>query len=124
MSQSLPSIVVLERDPAVANFLTDGLRSHFSVQVLHDREELPENISKNHPSILVVNIEHWQLQEVENLHREFPALPIVCTHRVPDEEMWMAVLEAGASDVCPSDDMNHLLNSVLRTLALSQSAAA
>jgi DNA-binding NarL/FixJ family response regulator len=126
MSQSLflPNIVVLEKDPAVADFLAAGLSSHFSVQVIRDREELPESVSSHHPSVLVMNIEHWRLQEVENLHHEFPALSIVCTHRVPDEDMWMAALEAGASDVCPSDDVSHLLTSVLRTLALSPSAAA
>jgi DNA-binding response OmpR family regulator len=121
MSQS---VIVLERDTAVANFLADGLRSHFSVHVIRDRSELPENVSKNQPSALVMNIEQWRLSEVENLHRQFPEISIVCTHRVPDEEMWMAALEAGASDVCPSDDVNHLVNSVLRTLALSDSAAA
>lgn len=126
MSQSLllPNIVVLEKDPSVGTFLSAGLRSHFSVRVIGSREELPEDIARNHPRVLVMNIEHWRLDEVENLHREFPSLPIVCTHRVPDEEMWMAALEAGASDVCPSDDVSHLVNSVLRTLALSQSAAA
>ncbi len=126
MSQSLfvPNIVILENDPAAANFLAGGLTSHFSVQVVRDRDELPDNISKTHPNVLVMNIEHWRLKDVEHLHREFPALSIICTHRVPDEEMWMAALEAGASDVCPSDDMNHLRNSVLRTLAVSQTAAA
>jgi len=61
---------------------------------------------------------------VENLHREFPALPIVCTHRIPDEEMWMAALAAGASDVCPADDVANVLTSVMRSLALSRTAAA
>lgn len=121
MSQS---VIVLEKDPVVANFLAGGLRAHFSVHVIRDREELPENVSKNHSSALVMNIEHWRLTEVKNLHREFPSLSIICTHRVPDEEMWMAALEAGASDVCPSDDVNHIVNSVLRVLALSQGAAA
>ena len=53
----------------------------------------------------------------------FPDLPIVCTHRVPDEEMWMAALEAGASDVCPTDDVENVLTSVLRSTGLSRSAA-
>ena len=59
-------------------------------------------------------MEHWRLTDVESLHRDFPTLPIVCTHRVPDEEMWMAALEAGASDVCPADDVANVLTSVLR----------
>jgi DNA-binding NarL/FixJ family response regulator len=118
------SIVVFEKDSVVANFLADGLRSHFSVQIIGSHEELPESIANHQPSVLVVNIENLRLRDVEILHREFPALPIVCTHRVPDEEMWMAVLEAGAADICPSYDASHLLASVLRALALAQSAAA
>jgi hypothetical protein len=51
-------------------------------------------------------------------------LPIVCTHRVPDEEMWMAALTAGAADVCPSDDVGNVITSVLRSTALSRSASA
>ena len=121
MSQS---VILLEKDPAVASFLANGLRAHFSVHVIRDREELHENISASQASSVVMNIEQWRLSEVEHLHRQFPALSIVCTHRVPDEEMWMAALEAGASDVCPSDDVNHLVNSVLRALALAQAAAA
>ena len=123
MSQS---VILLEKDPAVANFLADGLRAHFSVHVIRDREELQENISANQASIRRGNRGESarRLSEVEHLHRQFPTLSIVCTHRVPDEEMWMAALEAGASDVCPSDDVNHLVNSVLRALALAQAAAA
>jgi hypothetical protein len=73
---------------------------------------------------VVLNIEYWRLTDVESLHRDFPQLPIVCTHRIPDEEMWMAALDAGASDVCPSDDVGNVLTSVLRSTAVSRSAAA
>lgn len=72
---------------------------------------------------VILNIESWRLADVESLHRDFPALPIICTHRVPDEEMWMAALEAGAADVCPVDDVSTVLTSVLRSMALSQAAA-
>jgi hypothetical protein len=73
---------------------------------------------------VILDIEHSRLADVENLHRDFPALPIVCTHRIPDEEMWMAALEAGAVDVCPVDDVNNVLKSVLRSLGISRNAAA
>ena len=72
----------------------------------------------------MLNIEQWLLTDVECLHRDFPNLPIVCTHRVPDEEMWMAALEAGASDICPAGDVDSVLTSVLRSMAVSRSAAA
>lgn len=118
------SVVVLEKDPTVARSLARGLRPHFSVHVTGSREEFQENVAKSRPEAVVLNIEYWELSDVENLRRDFPTLPIVCTHRVPDEEMWMAALEAGASDVCPTDDVGNVLTSVLRSMALSRRAAA
>ncbi|HET6181514.1 MAG TPA: hypothetical protein VFE61_31640 [Candidatus Sulfotelmatobacter sp.] len=119
------SVVVLERDPKRARSLAGGLRPHFhSVHLTHSRDELREKVSTNSPEAVVLDLEHWLLADVENLHRDFPALSIICTHRVPDEEMWMAALEAGASDVCPSDDVAVVLTSVLRSMALSRGAAA
>jgi len=118
------NVLVLERDPRVARSLAGGLRPHFSVDVTGSREELRDKVERNQPEAVVLNIEYWRLTDVESLHRDFPKLPIVCTHRIPDEEMWMAALEAGASDVCPTDDVGNVLTSVLRSTALSRSAAA
>src|SRR5580704_15466957 len=117
------SVVVLEKDPKLARILAGGLRPHVSVHLTRSREELREDVARNNPEAVVLNIEHWLLADVESLHRDFPALPIVCTHRVPDEEMWMAALAAGASDVCPNDDVANVLTSVLRSTAVSRSAA-
>jgi|SRR5271165_7277072 len=118
------SVVVLEKDPRVGRSLAGGLRPHFSVQLVNSRDELRDQLVRNRPEALVLNIEQWLLTDVERLHHDFPKLPIVCTHRVPDEEMWMAALEAGASDVCPADDVAGVLTSVLRSMELSRSAAA
>ena len=118
------SVVLLEKDPGVARSLAGGLRPHFSVYVTSSNEELWDNVARNRPEAVVLNIEHWRLTDVESLHREFPHLPIVCTHRIPDEEMWMAALAAGACDVCPADDVGNVLTSLLRSAALSRTAAA
>jgi DNA-binding NtrC family response regulator len=118
------SVVVVERDPKVARSLAGGLRAHFSVQVIGSREELREKLAKHHPEAVVLNIEHWRMTDVEALHNDFPEVSIVCTHRIPDEEMWMAALEAGATDVCPADDVQNVLTSVRRGLSLSHGAAA
>jgi chemotaxis response regulator CheB len=118
------SVVVLEKDARVARSLVGGLRGHFAVHVTGSREELRDNVARTNPEAVVLNIEHWMLTDVESLHHEFPKLPIVCTHRIPDEEMWMAALAAGASDVCPADDVSNVLTSVLRSTALSRTAAA
>ena len=118
------SVVLLEKDPGVARSLAGGLRSHFSVHVTDSHEGLRDKVERNRPQAVILNIEHWQLTDVESLHRDFPQLSIVCTHRIPDEEMWMAALEAGAFDVCPTDDVSNVLTSVLRSTGLSRTAAA
>lgn len=118
------SVVVLEKDPGLARSLAGRLGSHFSVHLTCSREELRDNVVRTNPNAVVLNIEHGRLADVESLHRDFPELPIVCTHRVPDEELWMAALAAGAIDVCPSDDIGNVLTSVLRSTASSRSAAA
>jgi DNA-binding response OmpR family regulator len=119
------SVVVLESDPKVAQYLANGLRSHFySVHVAGSRDELRDEVVKNRPEAVILDIEASRLTEVESLHRDFPALPIVCTHRIPDEEMWMAALEAGAADVCAANDVESLLSSVLRSLAVTRGAVA
>jgi len=38
--------------------------------------------------------------------------------------MWAAALAAGACDMCPADDVNNVLTSVLRSTGVSRSAAA
>jgi DNA-binding NarL/FixJ family response regulator len=48
----------------------------------------------------------------------------VCAYRIPDEELWIAAMEAGASDVCPADDAQNVLNSALRSVAIAKSASA
>ena len=117
------TIVILEKDPKVAQYLVWGLRPHFqSVDVMESHDTLREKVSTNQPEALILDIEHWRLTDVECLHREFPQLPIVCMHRIPDEEMWMAALEAGATDICPTDDVRSVLTSVLRSLSLSRSS--
>jgi DNA-binding NarL/FixJ family response regulator len=120
MSQS---VVLLASDPKTAQSLAGGLGPHFhSVVLANTRDELREKVASHRPEAVVVEVEHSRLTDVRNLHQDFPALAIVCTHRIPDEELWMAALEAGASDVCPSDDVQNVLSSVLRSVAIAKMA--
>jgi DNA-binding NarL/FixJ family response regulator len=118
------SIVLLEKDPGVAQSLAGGLRHHFSVHVTGTHEQLRDNVALNRPEAVILNLEYWPMTDVERLHDEFPHVAIVCTHRIPDEEMWMAALSAGACDVCPADDVSNVLSSILRSTALSRRTAA
>ena len=119
------SVVVLESDPKTAQSLAGGLRSHFhSVYLTCSRDELRAQLTQNLPEVVVLDIESSRLTDVASLHDEFPALPIVCTHRVPDEEMWMAALQAGASDVCAASDVDNVLTSVLRSVTVARHSSA
>jgi len=118
------SVVLFAKDPNVAQSLVGGLSSHFhAVLVTRSRDELRDQVASNQPEAVVLDIESSRLTDVASLHRDFPSLPIVCTHRIPDEELWMAALEAGASDVCAEDDVNTVLTSVLRSMALARPTA-
>jgi len=119
------SVVVLESDPRVAQSLAGGLSSHFhSVHMTRSRDELRERVAKNRPEVVILDMESSLLTDVRKLHRDFPSLPSVCTHRVPDEELWIAALEAGASDVCAADDVQNVLTSALRSVAIAHQLAA
>ena len=119
------SIVVLETDPRVAESLAGKLSSHFHpIHLTHSGNELRERIARIRPEAVVLDIESSRLTDVRSLRHDFPSLPIVCTHRLPDEQLWIAALEAGASDVCQSGDAQNVLTSVLRSLASAKAVAA
>jgi len=108
------NIVVVENDPSVAK----SLKSCFhSVQLSRSGEELRQRVAKNKPDAVILDMEHSRLSDVKDLRRDFHSLPIVCTHRIADEELWVAALDAGASDVCRTDEVQTVLSSVLRNSA-------
>jgi len=119
------SVVVYQSDPRIAQALSSSLSQHFhSVRVARSADELRPTIARHRAEVLIVDIEPSSLTEVENLHREFPGVSIVCTHRLADEEMWAAALGAGADDVLPSSDTTGILHSALRSARTAHSAVA
>ena len=117
------NVVVLENDSKVAQSLRLSSQFH-SIDLIRSGDELRERIAKNKPEAVILDMEYSRLTDVRNLHQDFPSLPIVCTHRNPDDELWIAALEAGASDVCRSDDVENVLTSVLRSVAVAKTAVA
>jgi DNA-binding response OmpR family regulator len=119
------SVVILEKDLRLARSLAGELSSHFhSVLLTRSGDELRERVVRNRPEVVILDMESSRLTDVRNLHHDFPSLPIVCTHRIPDEELWIAALEAGATDVCPADDVQNVLSSALRSVAMAHNIAA
>jgi DNA-binding NarL/FixJ family response regulator len=119
------SVVLLQNDPRAVQSLTACFsRSFRSVRSASSLEELRNAMAKHRPQVAVVDLERMPLEVVAQLAREFPAVCIVCTHRLADEQMWTAALNAGAVDICPSNDPGGVLNAALRNLKSSRHMAA
>jgi DNA-binding NtrC family response regulator len=116
------SVVLYQNDVRTGQILANSLAQHFqSVHLARSHEELRPTIARNRAQVLVLDMEKSFWGEVERLHREFPSLSIVCTHRLADEELWAEALNQGAADICePRQD--EVVRSVMRERA--QRAAA
>lgn len=118
------TIVVYQSDPRIAQALAGVLGQHFSSVHLADSLSGVQNaIARFRADVAILDLEAAQVSEVERLHREYPSVSIVCTHRVADEEMWATVLNAGASDMCPTCDTEGIVHSAVRQGTLSHAAA-
>ena len=118
------TIVVFQSDVRIAQALTTGLSRHFSaVHVTESLRELLTAVPRYRADVAILDIEGTQVAEIERLHGEYPGLSIVCTHRVADEEMWANVLNAGASDMCPTCDTEGIVLSALRQSPATHAAA-
>jgi len=105
--------------------LSAQLCHHFQeIHVVRSASELRDLIPRFRPDVVVVDIETASLSEIEQLHREFTSVCIVCTHRIADEEMWTAAMDAGAADICSATDSQAILTAAMRSTSLVRSAAA
>jgi DNA-binding NtrC family response regulator len=119
------NVVLLQSDSRVAQSLVSALVSKFSsVRQVQSLGEVRTSIAKQRTGVAILDMETASISDVEHLSREFPQACIVCTHRLADEDMWTAALNAGAVDVYPPSDTRGILRTALQNAALTQSAAA
>jgi DNA-binding NtrC family response regulator len=122
--QSL-NVVLLQSDSRVAQSLVSALANKFSsVRQVQSLGELRSSIAKHRSGVAILDMETASISDVECLSREFPKACIVCTHRLADEDMWAAALNAGAVDVCPASDTLYIVRTALRNASNAHSAAA
>ena len=115
------NVVIVESNAKVVK----SISSYFhSISLAHSGKELRERVAKSRPEAVILDMEQSRLSDVRNLREEFPALPILCIHRIPDERLWVAALEAGASDLCSNEDVENALPALLRSIPASHAAAA
>jgi DNA-binding NtrC family response regulator len=118
------SLVIYHNDPGTAQALESSLSQHFGpVKLVKKFDEVQSAVARQRAKVLVLDLETSRLDAVRNLHQEFPALCIVGTHRLADDELWAEAMTQGAADVCqPRKDQ--VLSSVMRERAHFAAAAA
>jgi DNA-binding NtrC family response regulator len=118
------NIIIAERDSAVAQSLYYSLDRYFrSVRLARSLDELRSDIPRHRVDIVVADLETVALPEIARLRSEF-ALPVICTHRIPDEDIWTAALQAGAADVCANSDAAAIVAALQRSLNESSKSQA
>jgi len=121
----LASVVFLQRDSKVAQSLNVLLaQSLCSVYPARSMDELRSNIPRHRAQAAILDLEAVSLADVEELSHEFPGVRLVCNHRLADERMWAAVLNAGGADCLASLDTRGLVSAALAGSGSAQTAAA
>ncbi len=116
-------VVLYQNDARTAQALATSLSQQFrSVHLARTSEEIRPAIARNRADVLVLDLENSGMSEIQRLHREFPGLAIVCTHRLADEELWTEALNQGAADMCEPWNTKGIVQSVIRE-RLNRSAA-
>ncbi len=119
------NVIVAGRDSQAASQLAASLNQHFrSVSVANSLDEVRHAIPKHRAQLAIVDLELASLEDVERLKKEFDHTSIVCTHRIPDEEMWTSALAAGAIDCCQNADVSGIVQAVSRNVRMARSNAA
>jgi len=112
------SVVLFQTDARTAQILSENLSQHVHcVHLARTCDEIRPHIVRHRAEVLVLDLENCCLSEVKRLHREFPDLSIVCTHRLADEELWTEALTHGAADMCEPRNTDGILRSVMREWA-------
>jgi DNA-binding NtrC family response regulator len=117
------TVVLYQHDSGTAQTLAASLSQQFaSVYCTASTQELRPVIAKRRAEVAVVDLETSGSGEVDKLHREFPDLCIVGTHRLADDKLWAEAMTLGASDICePRRDavMQSVRQSISRRIAPS-----
>jgi DNA-binding NtrC family response regulator len=122
--QSL-SVVIANRDSQAASQLAASLNAYFrNVSVVRSLDEVRTAIPKHRAQLAILDLELASVADVEQLAHEFNHTSIVCTHRIPDDEMWAAALAAGAIDCCQNADVAAIVQAVDRYVKWARANAA
>ncbi len=119
------NVVIASTDIQALGQLAESLHRHFrSVSVARSIDEVRHAIPKHRAQLAIVDLELANIKDVEKLCNDFGQTQVVCTHRIPDEEMWADALTAGAIDCCHNADIAGILDAVRRNMRHARANAA
>ena len=87
-------------------------------------DELQTQIRKHRAQAAIVDMELVSVDDLEALSHEFPAVRFVCNHRLADDALWTAVMNAGAADCVPSFDIEGMVSAASLDCEAVHAAAA
>ncbi|HZU22337.1 MAG TPA: hypothetical protein VE998_05855 [Terriglobales bacterium] len=120
-----PTILIANSDPARVALIARGLSPHSSKLVTATSGETLRNaVLKHRAEVVIADLETVSLDDVRRLRNELAGVSVVCTHRVPDEQMWAAALEAGADDCCCTADVDDVVRAAFHRPYKVRSQAA
>ena len=119
------NVVIANRDSQSASQLAASLNTYFrNVSVVRSLDEVRTAIPRHRAQFAILDLELASVEDVERLAREFDHTGIVCTHRIPDDEMWASALDAGAIDCCQNADVAAIVQAVERYVKRARVNAA
>ena len=108
------TVVIVQSDVGVAQKLADHLQLYLGrIIVSGNALGFRTLLLRQETNGVELDLESVRVEEIRQLARDFHNLKIVCTHRSPDERLWAATIEAGATELCHTLDLNSMIR-VLR----------
>jgi DNA-binding NarL/FixJ family response regulator len=110
--QPLP-VFIAQADPKLGAEFVAKLQIHFrDIRLIKTLPELRSSLAQSKPYALIVDLDMIGFAELREICRSCPQTVVISTHRLADEAMWIASLEAGAADCCAASDLAGMLRAI------------
>ena len=122
--QPLP-VFIAQADAKLGREFAAKLQVHFrDIQVLKALPALRNTLAQTKPYALIVDLEMIGFDELREICRSCPQTIVISTHRLADDEMWVASLAAGAADCCAATDYLGVIRAIVQRRSITWAAAA
>lgn len=119
------TVIVAQSDLSAASTLALALRKNFrAVVTANSLLQVRSDIARVNAQAVVLDLELAGMADMRELCNDFPQVAIICTHRVPDDAMWMEAMAHGAADCCALSDETGIVGAVCRNTHVLHTARA